>query len=225
MKGLSPAVKLILGIYAKNEVTESLPAIDIVYTSLILFKFKASYKVFLTFLTLKSMYSFYIKCIFLITRMFSNFINLLSKVKTNKTVKIIRFEFNFIDKLSQWKQNLTKIIFLGLSQIKTLEFLPDYIEDTSFIICWADVTKAYWYKIVVDPSPTDNQTVKLVSKEGIKARNFSAQINNLDSGTNYKVSVYPENSFIFGTTGFPIVKEQTTSRKCFFNSKHGNVQF
>ena len=53
MTGLSSAVKHKLSIYAKNEVTESLPAIDIVFTSLILFKFKASYKVFLTFFSIK----------------------------------------------------------------------------------------------------------------------------------------------------------------------------
>lgn len=114
--------------------------------------------------------------------------------------------------------------FIGLSQIKTLEFLPDYIEDTSFIICWADVTMAYWYKIVVDPSPTDNQTVRELSKDGINARTFSAQINNLDSGTNYKVSVYPENSRNHNTTGSPIVEEQTTSQKTFFFfCKYGNL--
>ena len=68
----------------------------------------------------------------------------------------------------------------------------------------------------MDPSPTDNQTERTVSKDGINARTFSAQINNLESGTNYKVSVYPENSAIFDTTGSPIVEEQTTSRKCFY---------
>ena len=53
MTGLSSAVKHKLSIYAKNEVTESLPAIDNVYTSLILFKFKARCKVFLTLFNIK----------------------------------------------------------------------------------------------------------------------------------------------------------------------------
>ena len=58
MKGLSPAVKHRLGIYAKNEVTESLPAIDYVYTSLILFKFKASCKIFTTLFNIKKYIQF-----------------------------------------------------------------------------------------------------------------------------------------------------------------------